>query len=85
MKSFVDISGTPLNIGDKVAVQYQQLFRIGLIISFTDKKVVVGFDFSSGLIPNTPLDIAKLSPWKLAKVVNQNIGLRDYFQYIEIK
>lgn len=85
MKAFVDISGTPLNTGDKVAVQYQQLFRIGVITGFTDKKVVVGFDFSSGLIPNTPLDTAKLSPWKLAKVVNQNIGLRDYFQYIEIK
>jgi len=57
MKNFVDISGTPLNIGDKVAAQYQQLFRIGIITGFTNKKVVVGFDFSSGLNPNTSWDI----------------------------
>ena len=83
--AFVDISGTPLNIGDKVATQYQQLFRIGVITGFTNKKVVVRFDLSSGLNPTTSLDTAKLSSWKLAKVVNQDIGLRDYFQYIESK
>jgi hypothetical protein len=28
------------------------------------------------------LETAKLNPWKLAKVCNQNIGLRDYYDYI---
>lgn len=75
-----DVSGVELNIGDKVATQYQQLFRIGKIVGFTAKKVIVVFDF--GAI-NSSLEEAKLNPWKLAKVANQQIGLRDYFQYIQ--
>lgn len=31
----VDISGTTLRVGDKVAVQYSQLFRVGKIVGFT--------------------------------------------------
>lgn len=80
MSDFVDISGTPLNVGDKVAVQYQQLFRIGEIVGFTNKKVIVGFAFSEG---PAPLDQARLDPWRLAKIVNQNVGLRDYFNLIK--
>ena len=80
MQKIVDISGTVLEIGDKVAVQYKQLFRIGEITGFTDKKVVVGFDLSA--TGNPPLETVKLNPWKLAKVCNQNIGLRDYYDYI---
>lgn len=75
-----DISGVELNIGDKVATQYQQLFRIGEIVGFTAKKVIVVFDFGD---INPSLEEAKLSPWRLAKVSNQQIGLRDYFQYIQ--
>ena len=69
----VDISGTFLKIGDKVAVQYKQLFRIGEIIGFTDKKVIVGFDFSATGNKDIPLETTKLNPWKLAKVCNQDI------------
>lgn len=75
-----DISGVELNIGDKVATQYQQLFRIGEIVGFTAKKVIVVFDFRA---INPSLEEAKLNPWRLAKVANQQIGLRDYFQYIQ--
>lgn len=83
----VDISGCELKVGDKVAAQYQQLFRIGVVLGFTKKKVVVGFDFTSGFNrepTEDDLEHAKLCPWKLAKVVNQEVGLRDYFNYIEI-
>ena len=87
MEKFVDISGAELKIGDKVAVQYQQLFRIGQITDFKKKKVVVAFDFTSGVngevTPSEQLDYANLNPWKLAKVTNQEIGLRDYYQYIK--
>ncbi|MBR2246035.1 MAG: hypothetical protein IJ880_03230 [Bacilli bacterium] len=75
-----DISGVELNIGDKIATQYQQLFRIGEIVGFTAKKVIVVFDFGA-IKPS--LEEAKLNPWRLAKVANQQIGLRDYFQYIQ--
>ena len=53
----------------------------------TKKKVIVGFDFTSGFNgepKEEDLDQAKLCPWKLAKIVNQEVGLRDYFNYIEI-
>ena len=79
MSSFVDISGTPLDVGDKVAVQYKQLFRIGEIQGFTASKVIVVFDF--GAI-GPELETAKLNPWRLAKVCNQNIGLQDYYSHI---
>ena len=79
----VDISGTHLNIGDKVAVQYQQLFRIGVIKGFTKRKVLVGFDFHADPHPDNDLEIAALNPWKLAKVANQDVGLQDYYQYIK--
>jgi hypothetical protein len=82
MRTFVDISGTQLNIGDKVAVQYQQLFRIGVISGFTAKKVIVDFDFSA-TGSQTVLISTRVYPWKIAKVVNQNIGLQDYYRYIE--
>ncbi len=82
MSKFVDISGTPLNVGDKIATQYQQLFRVGVITGFTNKKVIVGFDFSGGS-DETQLELTKISPWKLAKIVNQNVELMDYFQYIQ--
>ena len=83
---FKDISGVPLNIGDKVAVQYKQLFRIGQVMGFTTKKVKVGFDFSASgdsSLCSTSAEIAILCPWKLAKVINQNIGLQDYYKYIK--
>jgi hypothetical protein len=80
---FVDVSGAELNIGDKVAVQYQQLFRIGEIKGFTNKKVIVTFDFSCEA-NGTCLEDARLYSWKLAKVANQNIGLQDYYQYIKV-
>ena len=83
----VDISGCELKIGDKVAAQYQKLFRIGVVIGFTKKKVIVGFDFTSSLNgepKEEDLEQAKLSPWKLAKVVNQKVGLRDYYNYIKV-
>lgn len=82
----VDITGTTLSIGDKVAAQYQQLFRIGQVIGFTSKKVKVAFDFSAYGDPSlssTSVDIATLNPWRIAKVANQNIGLQDYYQYIK--
>ena len=82
MDDFVDVSGALLSIGDKVATQYEQLFRIGIIQGFTKQKVIVGFDYSE--TGQTPLQLAKLNPWKLAKVVNQQCGLRDYFNYIKI-
>lgn len=80
MEKFVDISGAELNVGDKVAVQYQQLFRIGVITGFTKKKVIVGFDFTT---ESHDLEYTKLSPWRLAKVVKQDIGLTDYYKYIQ--
>ena len=83
----VDVCSCELKVGDKVATQFQQLFRIGVILGFTKKKVIVGFDFTSGFNgepKEEDLDQAKLCPWKLAKVVNQEVGLRDYFNYIEI-
>lgn len=79
MEKFVDISGTELKVGDKVAVQYQQLFRIGQIIGFTKKKIIVTFDFGG---MGESLENAKLDSWRMAKVVNQNVGLKDYYQYI---
>lgn len=78
---FKDISGVPLNIGDKVVVQYKQLFRIGIITGFTDKKIIVGFNFS--VLNPEELEYVKLNPWKVAKVINQNIGLQDYYKYIK--
>ena len=77
MDDFVDVSGAPLSIGDKIATH-----RIGIIQGFTKQKVIVGFDYSE--TGQTPLQLAKLNPWKLAKVVNQQCGLRDYFNYIKI-
>ena len=81
-----DVSGAQLAIGDKVAVQYKQLFRIGQVIGFTTKKAKVAFDFSASGDPslcNISTEVATLSPWKLAKVVNQNVGLQDYYKYIK--
>lgn len=87
MEKFVDISGAELKVGDKVAVQYQQLFRIGQITDFKKKKVVVAFDFTTGfngeMTPPEHLDYANLNPWKLAKVANQEVGLRDYYKFIQ--
>lgn len=80
MEKFVDISGTELNVGDKVATQYQQLFRIGIITGFTNKKVIVGFDFTA---ESQYLEHTKLNPWRLAKVINQDISLTDYYKYIQ--
>ncbi len=78
----VDISGTTLRVGDKVAVRYSQLFRIGKIVGFTPKKVLVGFAFSEEVYTDEDLEVARFSPWKLAKVINQSVGLQDYYQYI---
>jgi hypothetical protein len=78
----VDISGTTLRVGDKVAVQYSQLFRIGKIVGFTPKKVLVGFDFTE-THTDEDLEVARFSPWKLAKIINQDVGLQDYYQYIQ--
>ena len=85
-EEIVDVSGTPLKIGDKVAVNYQQLFRIGIILKLTPKRVVVGFDFTAqgNALETDRLEEARFSPWKLAKVVNQNVGLRDYFDHIKV-
>ena len=87
MEKFVDISGADLNIGDKVAVQYQQLFRIGQITGFKNKKVIVAFDFTTGINEEITspehLDYVNLYPWRLAKVANQEIGLRDYYKFIQ--
>lgn len=85
-KEFVDVSGTPLTVGDKVAVNYQQLFRIGIILRFTPKRVVVGFDFTAkgNGLETGRLDEGTFSPWKLAKVVNQNVGLIDYYDLIKV-
>ena len=80
---FVDISGTSLNTGDMVAVHYEQAFRIGRIDGFTKKQVIVTFDFGATMLGYAPsYQQARLYPYKLAKVVNQNIGLQDYYQYL---
>lgn len=55
-------------------------------MGFTTEKVKVAFDFSASGDPflcSTSAEVAKLSPWKLAKVVNQNVGLQDYYKYIK--
>ena len=78
----VDISGTTLRVGDKVAVQYSQLFRVGRVVGFTSKKVLVGFDFTE-THTDEDLEVARFSPWKLAKIINQDVGLQDYYQYIQ--
>ena len=78
----VDISGTTLRVGDKVATQYSQLFRVGRIVGFTPKKVLVGFDFTE-THTDEDLEVARFSPWKLAKIINQDVGLQDYYQYIQ--
>lgn len=64
MDNFVDVSGALLSIGDKVATQYEQLFRIQ---GFTKQKVIVGFDYSE--TGQTPLQLAKLNPWKLTLTI----------------
>ena len=80
MDNFIDVSGAPLTIGDKVATQYQQLFRIGRIEGFTKKKVIVAFDFSAqGNESPTSMERAKIAPWKIAKVANQDCTLQTYF------
>lgn len=80
MDNFIDVSGAPLVIGDKVATQYQQLFRIGRIEGFTKQKVIVVFDFSAqGTETPTSMERAKIAPWKIAKVANQDCTLQTYF------
>lgn len=81
MEDFIDVSGAPLAKGDKVAVQYQQAFRIGRIVGFRKKKVVVEFDFSANGNENpNSMERAQLCPWKMAKVANQNCSLHEYFK-----
>ena len=85
---FVDVCGAELQIGDKVATNYAQLFRIGVVVGFTAKKVIVRFDFGCdpGVIdpysePTTSQEDAKIFAWKIAKCFNQNCEVDDYYKY----
>lgn len=77
----VDICGEPLNIGDKVSVHHDQLTRIGVVLGFTKTRIIVGLDYTAnGYKLDSELTQVKVAPYNLTKVINQNIGLRDYFK-----
>lgn len=85
---FVDVCGAELQIGDKVATNYAQLFRIGVVVGFTAKKVIVRFDFGceTGVInpyeeAGPSQEDAKLCAWKIAKCFNQDCDIDDYYKY----
>lgn len=77
----IDICGELLNIGDKVSVHYDQLTRIGVVLGFTKTRVIIGLDYTvNGYKSNSELTQVKVASYNLTKVINQNIGLRDYFK-----
>ena len=79
--NIIDICGAPLNVGDKVSVKYDQLTRIGLVLGFTKNKVIVGFDYTAnGYKSLSDLVQAKFAPYNLTKVINQDVGLLDYYK-----
>lgn len=75
-----DLSNTKLEVGDKVVAYYEQLLRIGRVDGFTKKQVKVTFDFGA---VGVCLQTANLPYKKMAKVENQNIGLKDYYDNIK--
>ena len=76
-----DICGAPLNVGDKVSIRYDQLTRIGLVVGFTKTKVIVGLDYTAnGYKSLSDLVEVKAAPYNLTKVINQNVGLLDYYK-----
>ena len=76
-----DICGEPLKVGDKVSVRHDQLTRIGVVLEFTKTRVIVGLDYTvNGYKSDSELTQIKVAPYNLTKVINQNIGLRDYFK-----
>lgn len=77
----VDICGEPLKVGDKVSVRCDQLTRIAIILGFTKTKVIIGLDYTAtGYKSDSDLTQVKVAPYNLTKVINQNIGLHDYFK-----
>ena len=77
----VDICGEPLEVGDKVSVRHDQLTRIGVVLGFTKTRVIVGLDYTAnGYKSDSELTQVKVAPYNLTKVINQSIGLRDYFK-----
>ena len=76
-----DICGEPLEVGDKVSVRHDQLTRIGVVLGFTKTRVIVGLDYTAnGYKSDSELTQVKVAPYNLTKVINQSIGLRDYFK-----
>ena len=76
-----DICGEPLEVGDKVSVRHDQLTRIGVVLGFTKTRVTIGLDYTAnGYKSDSELTQVKVAPYNLTKVINQNIGLRDYFK-----
>lgn len=76
-----DICGEPLGVGDKVSVHYDQLTRIGVVLGFTKTRVIIGLDYTANSYKSdSELTQIKVAPYNLTKVINQNIGLRDYFK-----
>ena len=76
-----DICGEPLEVGDKVSVHHDQLTRIGMVLGFTKTRVIIGLDYTTnGYKSDSELTQIKVAPYNLTKVINQNIGLRDYFK-----
>ena len=76
-----DICGEPLKVGDKVSVRHDQLTRIGVVLGFTKTRVIVGLDYTAnGYKSDSELTQVKVAPYNLTKVINQSIGLRDYFK-----
>lgn len=81
IKVMTDISGTPLNVGDKVSIRHDQLTRIGLVLGFTKTKVIVGLDYTAnGFESLSDLVKVKAAPYNLTKVINQDVGLLDYYK-----
>ena len=54
---------------------------IGVVLGFTKTRVIVGLDYTAnGYKLDSELTQVKVAPYNLTKVINQNIGLRDYFK-----